>query len=100
MNKLIREIGSDYDQFQNELVMELKRRTPKDTGFASSNWKETNQLSDLVKTGRTRSFIENKVPYIQRLDEGWSQQAPEGFVKDAINAAIARHRGRGIITRK
>lgn len=33
-------------------------------------------------------FISNNVPYIGRLNEGSSTQAPEGFVQDAIAAAI------------
>lgn len=33
--------------------------------------------------------ITNNVPYIKRLNEGWSAQAPAGFVQKAVNASIA-----------
>jgi len=33
-------------------------------------------------------FIGNNLPYIQRLNGGWSQQAPSGFVQTAISAGI------------
>jgi len=32
-------------------------------------------------------FITNNLPYIQRLDEGWSKQAPAGYVSRAAEAA-------------
>ena len=41
-------------------------------------------------------FISNGVPYIGRLNGGSSDQAPEGFVQDAIAAGI-RSVGRGVI---
>lgn len=33
--------------------------------------------------------ITNNLPYIERLNEGWSAQAPAGFVQKAIQAAVA-----------
>jgi len=38
-------------------------------------------------------FISNNVPYIGRLNEGWSAQAPAGFIEQAVQAAVAAHRG-------
>jgi hypothetical protein len=38
-------------------------------------------------------FISNNVPYIKRLNEGWSAQAPAGFVEQAIQAGVNAHRG-------
>lgn len=35
-------------------------------------------------------YISNNVPYIQRLNDGWSTQAPIGF----IDAIISRHKAR------
>lgn len=29
-------------------------------------------------------FISNNLPYIERLNDGWSAQAPAGFVEDAV----------------
>lgn len=69
------------DRFQDTLVAELQNelraRTPKDTGKASRGWRT-----------QTSSTVVNRVPYIQRLERGWSQQAPNGFVKKSIAKAI------------
>ena len=33
-------------------------------------------------------YLTNNVPYINRLNYGWSAQAPAGFVEDAIQEAV------------
>lgn len=33
-------------------------------------------------------YITNNLPYIRRLNEGWSKQAPAGFVEQAILAGL------------
>lgn len=38
--------------------------------------------------GRGSVFISNNVPYILALNEGSSDQAPAGFIQDAIQAGI------------
>lgn len=37
-------------------------------------------------------YLHNSVPYIRRLENGWSQQAPAGFVDRAVQAAVAAAR--------
>lgn len=32
-------------------------------------------------------YISNNLPYIRRLNEGWSAQAPEGFIEAAVQRA-------------
>jgi hypothetical protein len=78
--------------------------TPVDTGRARSNWRAalggpfTKQLDETSATGAIGQaesvingrgpgqtiYISNNVPYIRRLNEGWSAQAPAGFVEDAM----------------
>lgn len=43
------------------------------------------------KTGRIASnlVIQNNVPYSNRLAQGWSRQAPAGWVDEQIDAALA-----------
>lgn len=84
--------------------------TPVDTGRARGNWQPsirepiTSEISGTDKSGqptisKARSnfgrfevgqtiFISNNVPYIERLNEGHSSQAPAGFVQKAIQAGI------------
>lgn len=35
-------------------------------------------------------YISNNLPYIQRLNEGWSDQAPAGFIQAAVLAGRSR----------
>lgn len=35
-------------------------------------------------------YISNNLPYIQRLNEGWSDQAPAGFIQAAVLTGRAR----------
>jgi hypothetical protein len=41
--------------------------------------------------------ITNNLPYIQRLNDGWSAQAPAGFVEAAVQAAVRAVRGSKIL---
>ena len=79
---------------------ELVLRTPVDTGRARANWLpslnapsvslvEPGQKPDIGATLSSYKiedtvFISNNLPYIQRLNNGYSKQAPAGFVEDAI----------------
>jgi len=74
------------DDIQEEVLTtlqsEIKKRTPIDTGQARRGWKK-----------RTDS-VRNDVPYIGRLERGYSRQAPKGFTKQAIRATIAKRKSR------
>lgn len=82
LNEAIRELGKDLDAYQDVLTTELRnslvKRTPIDSGKARRGWKED------------KNSVSNTVPYIQRLEQGWSSQAPRGFVKQSVRAAIDR----------
>lgn len=91
--------------------------TPVDTGRARSNWLVALDLtpSETIETrGRDPGptiaagaatiaqydggvnhavHITNNLPYIARLDEGYSAQAPAGYVDQAIAVAVASVRG-------
>lgn len=68
------------------LLRALVVRTPVDTGRARRGWKP-----QILKLGNI--WIRNDVPYVQYLEDGHSQQAPHGFVNQAM--AVAR----SVITR-
>lgn len=101
-------------------MMAVSRRiiteTPMDTGQAKLNWiptvdRETNEVIDA--TGMTISdaqsvaidkaqsvfmsasnyknlILTNNLPYIQRLDNGWSQQQPNPFIDRIISEEVNR----------
>ena len=92
--------------------------TPRDTGWARNNWvpsigspsrregdvldpdegdvaearRDSERGQAAVATGYTlkrgKVFISNNVPYITRLNDGHSRQAPSGFVQAAIARAV------------
>lgn len=85
--------------------------TPVDTGRARSNWQveigqaASGQVAALDKSGQSaiqagKSVIQaykggssinltNNLPYIERLNNGWSAQAPAGFVEKAVQVGVA-----------
>lgn len=85
--------------------------TPVDTGRARSNWQveigqaASGTLESFDKSGQGaiatgRKVIEgykggssvnitNNLPYIERLNDGWSAQAPAGFVEKAVQVGVA-----------
>ena len=76
------ELSKEIDDLKafvaSTFTSEVKSRTPIDTGNARRGWQQ-----------RT-SQIENRVPYIERLEGGYSKQAPNGFVNQAINATVSK----------
>lgn len=91
-------------------------RTPFDTGRAKNNWLTTvgspsedeliGDMGDFDRSGQAAIskgdrviasvgdhdngsiYITNNLPYINRLNQGWSKQAPAGFVQMSIKAAV------------
>lgn len=100
---MMRRVALDID---SALVL----TTPVDTGRARSNWQVSigksalgavdtpvspseaigNAKSELSKLRDSDSsvHITNNLPYIQRLNEGWSPQQPAGFVDQAIATVV------------
>jgi hypothetical protein len=84
--------------------------TPVDTGHARLNWQATigsetfeelpgEDPSGAQAMADARAVLErreseqtihitNNVKYVPRLNEGWSAQAPAGFVQEAVNTAV------------
>ena len=83
--------------------------TPRDTQRATNNWNVSDggapdfadpgpgrygepdarrEAYAKIRHGSEIANIANGTPYISLLDQGWSQQAPKGFVRRAILRAI------------
>jgi len=93
LSQTVRKVALTVDR---ELVL----KTPVDTGRARSNWIPSLEAPSvrLVEPGQKPDidgelaqytvdktiFITNNLPYIRRLNEGHSDQAPAGFVDDAV----------------
>ena len=86
--------------------------TPVDTGWARFHWILTWERRDSRRPGQPpedaqpesyapprpntdipplfpRAYIQNRVPYIERLNDGWSRQRPANFVENAVEAEFA-----------
>jgi hypothetical protein len=98
--------------------------TPVDTGWARANWvprigepfRGTAGTREQAEAGnvsgaeqgagqasllgyrleRGRVYISNNVPYIGRLNDGYSRQAPRGFVQAAVAKAVRVDLARGL----
>lgn len=96
-----------------KIAIECFRRiilgTPVDTGRARGNWQAStgNPLGGIVESNDKGgsatiaamvsevstwtpkddlpAFITNNLPYIQRLNEGWSKQAPAHFIEQVLS---------------
>lgn len=66
------EIDKQKATVMDSLVANLREATPVDTGKARDGWY------------RTKKSIENDVEYIDRLNEGSSEQAPSHFVERTV----------------
>ena len=87
-----------------EIAYRIISRTPVDTGAARANWNVGLQANDtdtshepdptgqsavtraheklaVMTSNQTRIFITNALPYINRLEHGHSDQAPNGMVQ-------------------
>lgn len=63
---------------------EAVHNTPKKSGYARSQW--TKEVSD------TGFKVENRVPYIERLEKGSSKQAPKGISMPTINNVKGKYK--------
>lgn len=111
--KVVRKLALDI--VANLVAAPSEGGTPVDTGWARANWlprvgspatgtvgsptsvTRSAQQAGLQqvatwKMGAGKVWITNAVPYIGRLNAGWSKQAPAGFVQAAIRRAVAELR--------
>lgn len=108
------EVESNAAQAVRDVALTADRvlvlRTPVDTGRARSNWiptigapssdtreplepaaleQEARAVVGEYQAGGPGVFLSNNLPYIRRLNDGHSAQAPAGFVEEALQVAAA-----------
>lgn len=97
IQEIIRKMKANADILVSTIVLEtqskLKEQSPVDTGRFRANWMiGEGDINDATDTGNDGAYqleitadksyyITNSLPYAQRLAEGWSQQAPAGWVE-------------------
>lgn len=116
IEKVINKMTKDnLVNFQNMVLgvhAELRTETPRDTGWAANNWIASKGKPVLNTVGTPQAvnsspqgivdvltysveeakkgvplFVTNNVPYIRRLNNGWSKKKPAGFIERAIQKA-------------
>lgn len=106
-------VSKDGRKLMINIDRRLVQETPRDTGSAKASWlASVNQPDEsivningdgsesmaittaigqinLFQCGDTL-YLQNNQPYIERLNDGWSEQAPSGFVDAIIAQELAR----------
>lgn len=78
MTASLRRMQSELDRLPAEAYNVFVKTTPKRTGNARR------------KTRLNKNEIQANYPYAQRLDEGWSKQAPDGMSEPTSKYVQAR----------
>ncbi len=107
MDTLIKRSGADVDKVVRKATFELfssvVRKSPVDTGRFRANWNVSYGAPDANTTESTQAaralaaaqkaltlptggkvYLTNGLPYAQRLEYGWSQQAPAGMIRLSV----------------
>jgi hypothetical protein len=85
VNQLKKEVSASLNSVMDQFYKELKANTPVKTGHARAGWKRYRNVN--IGRNETQTVFANTVPYIGRLDEGYSKQAPNGIVDPAWEQA-------------
>lgn len=85
---LLKGIDQEIDRMVQETAdayeSTARAKTPIKTGNARRNWRQP-------KRANKRGFdVENRVPYIERLEEGSSRQAPRGIIGPTLDTVKRR----------
>lgn len=88
MRDLRGEVHEPVNRMYRDIYLEIIKTTPKRSGQASRAWTRPEQVSaeDLNSVITT-----NRLPYIERLEEGWSKQAPDGFIQKSVDKITRRY---------
>lgn len=113
--------GQDIDDLVHEVSMyaiqNIVNSSPVDTGRFRSNWIPSVNSPNLVVTDQIKSaaqviseadavlsaqdklpivYIQNNLPYANRLENGWSKQAPSGMVAVTMAKVQAQYEGKEV----
>jgi hypothetical protein len=88
-NHMTDTLDDELGLFIERINREVQDITPVRTGTAQRGWHITNKFGrgslSVYNNFGSISIIENKVPYIGLLDEGYSVQAKNGIVLPTFN---------------
>lgn len=79
----------ELNAFSRDLYLEIVKTTPKRTGAASRAWTKPEKVSE---ADFDKVITTNSLPYVPRLEEGYSKQAPDGFIEPSIEKITRRYK--------
>lgn len=83
-----RRLDQQLDGFVEDVMQSYveiaAERTPRRSGAAAKAWQTQGSGTDTT--------AENDRPYIRRLDQGWSTQAPRGITKPTLKEIRRKYR--------
>ena len=90
-NKVAADLNKEIDQTVRLISQDyfglVKDKTPVKSGRAKRGWK-------MKKQKKFSYRVSNRVPYIGRLDEGYSKQSPRGMTRPAAGEVLRTSRRR------
>ena len=115
-HKLLKDADQHVKRLAGDVLTSVVTKTPVDKGTARGNWRvgvnHVDHTADLnvrdpSGTGAMQIglsvieqgagigkvvYIANSLPYIQRLNDGWSQQAPANFVQISLMNVVNKYK--------
>lgn len=82
------EVHVDMDPMARDIYLALVKDTPKRSGAASRAWTKPENIR---KDDYSAVISTNNLPYIPRLNEGYSKQAPPGYIEKAVDKVVRRY---------
>lgn len=88
-NETKRAVSNEVSRASLDLQANIKLVMPVDTGAARASWGSPNAAGiwDVMDEGWSITQG-STLPYIGRLNEGWSKQAPAGFIDTEHERAV------------
>ena len=83
-NSLNQDLAKFVSELANDVFINARANTPIKTGNARRNWTKT--------VTKDSAVIQNKVPYIERLEAGASRQAPKGIIKPTLTQIKGKYK--------
>jgi hypothetical protein len=77
INQLERDLAKTVKNLADEVYLDARANTPVRSGNARKNWNKNVTDKDFV--------VNNRVPYIERLEAGASRQAPKGIIGPTLS---------------
>ena len=113
--KVLKDADQLIKKITGEMLQQVVVATPVDTGQARGNWRvnvgsvntTTDETQDKSGQGSINKglatiqsgggigkvvYISNSLRYIERLNSGWSMQAPKNFMQISFNNVVNKYR--------